>query len=936
MLKMADMQGGSENLGASLAGQKRDLDASMQDNESADNTSCQERSHKRVKETSQTANATGLGLGLLESYQPAYLPSGMEGQESISVHSEKPPTDASKEATEKADIAPVAQQTSLEIAAGQPETSPLSVEAQNSATPTWNAGVQSGLRTSFAGKSKRRSRQVHSSSLIVGDGSASSPVSMNTSNLREGSPMLLNQETPSDIGNRNKEPGIAGEFAESNGTAPLELSSSQNLSTYPESQVPLSKLRGHFEGGTSPPRNPSRMQTDPSDTDRSSSEEASTGDEEDDNNSIAESNVATRSPPQPKSVQILKPIQLQLLTALERDAYDAALAAEKAANTAAVQRLKPRQLQLLTAPERDAYDASLRAEKAANKIARRAWKEKAQLTLLAENSCDPTKTQIANGLTWFPNKCRPVYKKSGLKFPLSEVLEQGKPIHIERFSFNVFAPAFLAAHRQKCDILNQKGLVAAFNMYVNNFYKHVLKWHKDIGDRLRATATANDALTLEEAKRLVRASDGYAVRSGDSKRTPSSLLLSSAGPSEHTDQVKLIKANPRSPNRIDTTAKAIPLERDPTNVRQSMADSGQTSSKDNQSPLADAMPVNAIDLAGVDAERMDIDKEEAELLLQQRYFPSVAASTTPRCVSCGRSGHRTSTCPELRCTSCSTVGRHPTISCPMNARCGKCRERGHLTKDCPEKLARTQGEAVPCDICGSKDHLEIACHYIWRSYQPLPEEIRMVQDIPVHCYMCGGSEHYGPDCGLHRGRVLSGGDTWSSKNVLKYIDHTSKNRALSAGVDYSITTRPNKQFSIKGKANDPIELDDSDDDEGFIRSKINPPAQNGQIRFGRPQGESLPTRSYDDAHRSGSMQSIAGNIPYHPAQPQPASNRPSGPPQGMNPRSMRGRNNGGGGKPGPNIKKPNGAAEPGKKRGSRIAKKDRERMQNEANARKWG
>jgi len=120
----------------------------------------------------------------------------------------------------------------------------------------------------------------------------------------------------------------------------------------------------------------------------------------------------------------------------------------------------------------------------------------------------------------------------------------------------------------------------------------------------------------------------------------------------------------------------------------------------------------------------------------------------------------------------------------------------------------------------------------------------MVRDISVHCYCCGASDHYGPECGLHRGRRLSGATTWSKANHKKYVDPTSQNRALSAGIDYSIPSRnKGKGYSIKGRANDPIVLDESGDEEGFIRPKINSEPQRGHINFGPPRQENQPWRA---------------------------------------------------------------------------------------------
>ena len=239
------------------------------------------------------------------------------------------------------------------------------------------------------------------------------------------------------------------------------------------------------------------------------------------------------------------------------------------------------------------------------------------------------------------------------------------------------------------------------------------------------------------------------------------------------------------------------------------------------------------------ARDMDVDLTDLELVLQQKYFPT--ASTEPiirRCLACSDTRHRTLDCPALACNICGTAGSHSTFTCPKSKRCRKCRQRGHQAEKCPEKLLPAKSEVLACDICNSDDHLEESCHFIWRSFAPKPEEIRTVRDIAVHCYTCGGSGHYGPECGLRKnGRILSGGITWSKSNLQKYIDLSSRDRAISSGVDYSIPNRPRKEFSIKGKANDPITFDDSDDEVvSFVRPKINQPAKHGHIHFGSAAG----------------------------------------------------------------------------------------------------
>ncbi|TAQ88058.1 hypothetical protein B7494_g3609 [Chlorociboria aeruginascens] len=217
---------------------------------------------------------------------------------------------------------------------------------------------------------------------------------------------------------------------------------------------------------------------------------------------------------------------------------------------------------------------------------------------------------------------------------------------------------------------------------------------------------------------------------------------------------------------------------------------------------------------------LDIELSEVELKLQMKYFPSVDRSKH-YCLACAEAGHRTVNCPYLTCSACGVTGYHTTAACPLNQRCGKCWQHGHSTSQCQEKLLPSKDETGGCTLCNSEDHLEWACHLIWRSFNPKPEEIVKVRGIPVSCYFCGGIGHFGADCGLRIGPIASGGITWSQANLQKYLEPSSRQRAIFAAPDYSIPSKPKKDLSIKGRANDPITLDDSDsDDVTFIQAKI--------------------------------------------------------------------------------------------------------------------
>ena len=374
-------------------------------------------------------------------------------------------------------------------------------------------------------------------------------------------------------------------------------------------------------------------------------------------------------------------------------------------------------------------------------------------------------SDISNGLTFFPRRVdetRQVYRKFDTDFKISEVFKDGKPIRLQHFRFNIFAPAFLRDNPDTWAVITKKELSAAFSTYLNLFYSHVLHIGKGLHHAARSSS-APDAIAVEEAQRIAKLS------------------------------------NPRS--------------------------------VDEQPQLPDNKPEFLPD----DITEVDLNQEhinDMERKLQEKYFPSaVNRPASYHCLVCGDSGHKTVDCPSMTCTLCG--GDHVRYACPQSRRCHKCRQRGHDIAQCPEKLALSKAEAIGCDFCGSKDHFEIGCHTIWRTFHPKPEEIRKVRDIPVHCYICGGEGHYGPVCGLYKEcPLLSGGETWSSKNLIKYLDASSNDRAISAGVDYSITSKPTKQFSIKGKSNNPIDLDESDDDSTtFLHEKVKGPKHHRQIKI---------------------------------------------------------------------------------------------------------
>lgn len=392
---------------------------------------------------------------------------------------------------------------------------------------------------------------------------------------------------------------------------------------------------------------------------------------------------------------------------------------------------------------------------------------------------------IFAGLTFFPRKVArngPFYRKNNVNYTASEVLNDRRPIRIQDLTFDMFAPSFLKDNSDKLTLINPQMLVAAFNSYRVKFY-------------------SPHAIAL-----------GYPNASAKSPHATDAAIAK-----EERKQAKVILENFQL---MDSAPPPV------------LPDKHEHDSVPNNEPVE------------IDIDQEDIESMEREL--QQKYFPSASdRPATYRCLACGDICHKTVDCPSLTCALCD--GNHAQFTCPQNQRCNKCRNRGHKAVDCPEKLALSKEEAIGCDFCGSTDHLEKACHFIWRTFHPKATEIRRVREIPVHCYICGGTGHYGPECGLYKaGQILSGGETWSKSNLLKYIDVSSTDRAMSAGIDYSIESRSMKEFGIKGKANNPIDPDDGDDEDViFISERVKKPKQRGQIkivgtaRLGQPQQEAF-------------------------------------------------------------------------------------------------
>lgn len=182
-----------------------------------------------------------------------------------------------------------------------------------------------------------------------------------------------------------------------------------------------------------------------------------------------------------------------------------------------------------------------------------------------------------------------------------------------------------------------------------------------------------------------------------------------------------------------------------------------------------------------------------------------------------------------QCEHCGSWQSHESRFCPEWRRCQRCRERGHDKNTCSSRLQASPSE-VPCDLCGSPEHLEADCDLIWK-VPSLPAGSDHIS-VSMSCCYCASNRHLIGDCPKRRFPMNS--SSWSLRG---YNPSVISNISSLPGVNDGRNGGKGQPFNhkIKGRANRRSPSTESDGPLGNSHSNqwapINRPPQRGNIRI---------------------------------------------------------------------------------------------------------
>ncbi|PGH20744.1 hypothetical protein AJ80_03504 [Polytolypa hystricis UAMH7299] len=255
-------------------------------------------------------------------------------------------------------------------------------------------------------------------------------------------------------------------------------------------------------------------------------------------------------------------------------------------------------------------------------------------------------------------------------------------------------------------------------------------------------------------------------------------------------------------------------------------------------------PTDPLTLGDLSSKDLDI---QVKYIFYNMATKDLDLSLPIRCTECMKEGHFADICPTKECEHCGAWDIHESRFCPSWRRCQRCRERGHDTQSCPSPLKGSSLE-VPCDLCGSTEHMEGDCDLIWKTPRRIPATGQIF--ISISCCHCASNKHLIGDCPSRRFPMNS--SSWTLK-----AHETSMISNLSflpiGGAAKRLRNGDTTNYRIKGRAAGRSPSPDSDD--AFSRpsgwTPLNRPPPRGNIRFSSDIGRDFSNADNGSSHPQG-------------------------------------------------------------------------------------
>ncbi|RAL08123.1 zinc knuckle domain protein [Aspergillus homomorphus CBS 101889] len=393
---------------------------------------------------------------------------------------------------------------------------------------------------------------------------------------------------------------------------------------------------------------------------------------------------------------------------------------------------------------------------------------------------------------------------------------------------------------------SQKPTASKFDVVNDKFWRSRSVSTSSAGDRDDAASSKydqDDEMEEGEVDEAERSADSSDIQgSGDSDDSESldseaddSILLNigDRGPGQNLGQTQDGIFTPDGDVDYDLGTRPTANGRKSRSTQDDLIDGAPKMSKEDAlRRYSEKYPTAPSVLADLDREDMDF---QAKYRFYDRDINAIDLQLPIACTECLQEGHLAEVCPSKECAHCHAWNEHQSSFCPTWRRCQRCRERGHDDDACPSALKSSASE-VPCDLCGSSEHLELDCDHMWKlDHQQDSASLGPVL-VSISCAKCTSNRHLIGDCPSLTKPLAS--STWTLRGIDERMI-TNINSVVSSrrGGGARGGQGPGRGMKIRGRADQQRQQrapsSDSDDMLSRPRQPVNRNNNNrGHIRFG--------------------------------------------------------------------------------------------------------